>query len=273
MSRFIQVIGNKFLKNLISYQIKGLNELDKNSLRLFLFFSQTQFSFSIKKDHELCALFSWEYELNTESELFDTIRNESLLKGDFLSVQLIFDSAHQVLIPAEFFNELDESKYLGVSWEIAQNEVVKSYLLDDINAHIIYSFPESIFYWVKSRFFDASILNASALFIQKALQHERKDGFYVRNGKSFIQIVVKDNNKLVYNNCFKINNKEELLYFIASISKQHGRAQNESSIDLAAFSFEEYQFLKSYFAFVYFIETPDIENLEQVLGQSQFLIL
>lgn len=206
-------------KKSISYCI-----VDKNKYRCYLLFSQ-----------------------NYESQnLLKILNEDEFITREFLSKSISFVNFPNTLIPKEFYNEKDKKNIFSVNHSLTNEELV----IDELKSKIInlYAIPNTIFQTVKNVIPEAIIRSNSSILINNFLSlNNLQETMFLFLKDSYINIVVTKGNKLIFQNKFEYQTKEDLLFYVLfSIQQLNFSNEEINTVIYGNISKEEYNILYQY---------------------------
>jgi hypothetical protein len=155
--------------------------------------------------------------------LEDFLAEKQIHRQDYKSVHLVIDNNYFTLVPSVLFEKERVKDYLGQVHQLPEDFMVKT---DDLsifetkNAYAVYA---PLFFNLSDQFVNFEIKHASSVFIQQTavLQKMQKEAsVYIDVGKSSMQIIAFENDKLLFSNTFAFKEKEDFIYFILLVYNQ-----------------------------------------------------
>ena len=93
-------------------------------------------------------------------------------------------------------------------------DIVKSDKLSEIDAHLIYTIPSEIHELVLTFFTNAKQKAQQTILIDQFNQFDNdKEHAYLYINQNILTMTAFKNNKLIFNNAFDVNTKEDILYY------------------------------------------------------------
>jgi len=145
-------------------------------------------------------------------DIINIINKEEILKSNFASSSVAFTNFPCTLIPDELFTEKSSKEILELSTDLY--DIIKHDALPEINSHLIYTIP-SIISDIAFTFFPNAKQKASqSILIQQFSKFDNKDNnTYLHISENILNITTFKHNKLIFDNSFKFETKEDILYF------------------------------------------------------------
>jgi hypothetical protein len=150
---------------------------------------------------------------NTETEITEIINNDANLKAEFFSQSIAFINFPSTLVPDKLYKEEEAETLLAFNTKV--NGKVLADNIFSQKAYLIYSVPESILNIVSNFFPNAKYKAQESILIQQysQLNTENKKAYLYLNEQK-VGITIFNGDKLIFNNSFKYDSKEDLLYYV-----------------------------------------------------------
>ena len=166
-----------------------------------------------------------EKNISLETLLIELQEKESWKLEDFKNVNILIDNNNNTFVPKEYFQEEMKENYLSLL-NIEHSNV----LTDEINSSDIinvYSSQEEITFSNEN----VKTYHSSSILIKKLIKEfssrnpETRAFVNVKNNS--YELIILNNDKLIFHNYFSFNTKEDFLYFLLFTFDQHN-IDNES---------------------------------------------
>lgn len=201
---YIQESINLNSKNTDNYIMTIQHSLDGLS---FVVFDTAENKFIALKHYH-----TTEKNISLETLLLELQEKESLNFDEFKNVNILIDNNNNTFVPKDYFQEETKEDYLSLL-NIKHSNV----LTDDIAEHNIVNVYS---YDYKLNFLNNNIkvYHSSSILIKKLLKEfsgrnpETRAFVNVKNNS--YELIIINNDKLVFHNYFNFNTKEDFLYFI-----------------------------------------------------------
>ena len=153
-----------------------------------------------------------EKNISLETLLLELQEKESLNFDEFKNVNILIDNNNNTFVPKDYFQEETKEDYLSLL-NIKHSNV----LTDDIAEHNIvnvYSYDDKLNFLNNN----IKVYHSSSILIKKLLKEfsgrnpETRAFINVKNNS--YELIIINNDKLVFHNYFNFNTKEDFLYFI-----------------------------------------------------------
>jgi len=150
---------------------------------------------------------------NTATEITEIINNDANLKAEFFSQSIAFINFPSTLVPDKLYKEEEAETLLAFNTKV--NGKVLADNIFSQKAYLIYSVPESILNIVSNFFPNAKYKAQESILIQQYSQLNTKNKkAYLYLNEQKVGITIFNGDKLIFNNSFKYDSKEELLYYV-----------------------------------------------------------
>jgi len=145
-------------------------------------------------------------------DMINIINKEEILKLNFASSSVAFTNFPYTLVPNELFIEKNSKKMLEATTNLY--DIIKSDSLPKIDAHLIYTIPSVISDIVFTFFPNAKQKAQQTILIEQFNRFDNEnDNAYLYINKKKITITAFKRKKLILNNSFNFDTKEDILYF------------------------------------------------------------
>ena len=201
---YIQESINLNSKNTDNYIMTIQHSLDGLS---FVVFDTAENKFIALKHYH-----TTEKNISLETLLLELQEKESLNFDEFKNVNILIDNNNNTFVPKDYFQEETKEDYLSLL-NIKHSNV----LTDDIAEHNIvnvYSYDDKLNFLNNN----IKVYHSSSILIKKLLKEfsgrnpETRAFVNVKNNS--YELIIINNDKLVFHNYFNFNTKEDFLYFI-----------------------------------------------------------
>ena len=152
-----------------------------------------------------------EKNIPLETLLSELQEKESLKLDEFKSVNVLIDNNTNTFVPKDFYQEEIKERYLtilnvnnsNVATDIIENDIINVYASQD-NIHFLND--------------NVNVYHSSSILIKKLIKEfssrnpETRAFVNVKNNS--YELIILNNDKLIFHNYFNFNTKEDFLYFI-----------------------------------------------------------
>lgn len=165
----------------------------------------------------------------------EAIRTHEWLLLNFRTVKVYFENEFSTLIPASIYDEKNNDLYARFNFTIATDHICKTDYIKSTDAYLIYTLHDELLKKFQAlfpgcKFYSSTANLLESLLIQyKNLVTEKRMFVNVRN--SFIDIVILEENKVLFVNSFRYSSPEDFIYFIIFVIEQ--LKLNPETIELA----------------------------------------
>jgi hypothetical protein len=153
-----------------------------------------------------------EKNISLETLLLELQEKESLNFDEFKNVNILIDNNNNTFVPKDYFQEETKEDYLSLL-NIKHSNV----LTDDIAEHNImnvYSYDDKLNFLNDN----IKVYHSSSILIKKLLKEfsgrNPDTRAFVNVKNNSYELIIINNDKLVFHNYFNFNTKEDFLYFI-----------------------------------------------------------
>jgi hypothetical protein len=202
---YIQESINLNSKNTDNYIMTIQHSLDGLS---FVVFDTAENKFIALKHYH-----TTEKNISLETLLLELQEKESLNFDEFKNVNILIDNNNNTFVPKDYFQEETKEDYLSLL-NIKHSNNIST---DDIAEHNIvnvYSYDDKLNFLNNN----IKVYHSSSILIKKLLKEfsgrnpETRAFVNVKNNS--YELIIINNDKLVFHNYFNFNTKEDFLYFI-----------------------------------------------------------
>ena len=145
-------------------------------------------------------------------DITSIINTDEILKLNFISSSVAFTNFPCTLVPNEFFTEEASKEILNSTTNLY--DVIKSDALIGIDAHLVYTIPSVISEIVFTFFPNAKQKAQQTILIEQFCKFDnQKDNAYLHISNNILNITTFKNAKLIFNNSFSFDTKEDILYY------------------------------------------------------------
>ena len=221
------------------------DSLQISNYHLSIELSEKSISYCIvdKNKYRCYLLFSQNYE---SQNLLKILNEDEFITREFLSKSISFVNFPNTLIPKELYNEKDKKNIFLVNHSLTNEELV----IDELKSKIInlYAIPNTIFQTVKNVIPEAILRSNSSILINNFLSlNNLQETMFLFLKDSYINIVVTKGNKLIFQNKFEYQTKEDLLFYVLfSIQQLNFSNEEINTVIYGNISKEEYNILYQY---------------------------
>lgn len=206
---------------------QSLNISENNSLSIQ--FSLDGFSFCIN-DNETnktkhFSNHTFEETLKSPEKLLEKIQvifeEDRLLQKDFKSIQVIHQNYLSSLVPNAYFDASLLRNYLDVTVKTLKNDFIAFDDLEKIAAKNVYIPYININNYLFQSFGEFEYKHHQTVLIEKIIQKKDMNKvMYVNVAKNNFDIIVTENQELLFVNSFSFNTKEDFMYYVLFTAEQ-----------------------------------------------------
>ncbi len=199
-------------------------------IALSIQFSLDGFSFCITdtKRKEIVYFTSYLFDetLKSPKDLLDEIKvifnKDKNLQHDFSAIEVIHENYLSTLVPELYFNENSLQNYLSYTVKTFKNDFITYDSIDLIEAKNVYIPYVNINNYIFQNFGEFEYKHHHTILLQKLLSKKPSDEkvMYVNVAKNNFDIVVLEEEAVVFLNSFTYQTKEDFLYHILFTAEQ-----------------------------------------------------
>lgn len=147
-------------------------------------------------------------------------KNEHL-QLDFSTVEVLHQNNLATVVPNEYFDENQLTRYLENNIKILKTDFIAFDDVPTINAKNVYVPYVNINNFMFQHFGEFEYRHYKTVLIEKLLSiNDDKKNMFVNVDAAFLDIIVIDGKKLILNNTFEYETKEDFLYYILFVAEQ-----------------------------------------------------
>ena len=195
--------------------IGDINQKKLKNYHLSIELYPNKFQYTILDTIDLKYIFLKKISAHSEKELLKILNKENLIKENFSSSSIAYDYFPYTIIPQEICQLGQERKYL----EFIEEDITltKKDNIEIIDSEIVYSLPKSIDDFINKiqpKIIEKHNINIKIQYILEKYNKSKQRKVFLFYSKKYINILLFDFNKLIFNNYFKIQSKTDILYYI-----------------------------------------------------------
>ena len=165
------------------------------------------------------------------------------------------------IVPQEFFSEELAEKYYRLNYETRPGEVVKSELIKNLNARLVYAL--NLNYELIDRYFNPDLIthsaNAYLVSLLSDIENYLSRKMFVDIEKNFIRVAILLEGKLQIYNSFSYKTNEDILYHLANLSAEFGFDHDRDKYYLSGIILKDselYKIIFRYFRYPLLLPRP-----------------
>ncbi|NVJ88820.1 MAG: DUF3822 family protein [Flavobacteriaceae bacterium] len=271
-------------------QKKKSNTSTENSrnLKLSIQFSLDGFSFCIsdldKNEDVFFTEYTFDSSLKTPNELLDKVitifKSDKNLHADFKKVEVIHQNNLNTLVPNEYFIEENLKTYLDYNIKTLSTDFIAFDNIDVVDAKNVYVPYVNINNYLFQHFGEFEYKHHLSVFVEKIMAKKvakKEITMFVNVSKHALDILITEENNLLFSNIFTYRTKEDFLYYILFVAEQLKLNPEEFPIYFSGEinkASEIYNICYTYIRNLFFIESSNIlfDNLE-LPKHANFMLL
>ena len=194
-------------------QANSFNIALSDSYHLSVQIGLTNFSYCITNTSKFSLEYFKNYQLNNTNDIINLINDDEVIKSDFFSSSVAFVNFPSTLIPNKFFTKASAKEMLELNSET--HEIINTDLLKEIDVHLAYSIPKELDNIATTYFPNAKQKAQQSILIDEfSKEHNTEPTSYLYLSENTLNITAFKNEKLIFNNSFNFETKEDILYFV-----------------------------------------------------------
>lgn len=153
------------------------------------------------------------------SETFDEILQQNKwLSGNFNERRIIYQNHKSTLVPVPLYDAKEEETYFNFNQNLDDNEDIYCDKLSNLNAYNLFAIPTVIKSKCREMFTEFKLhhyltsLIESLLIINKNKLTDKN--LFVNVNKTMFDVILLEDNKLIYNNTFQYQTPEDFIYYL-----------------------------------------------------------
>jgi len=176
-----------------------------------------QFSYCITNINTNTVEYFKDFIVN--DDITKIISTDEVLKLEFAYSTVSFSNYPHTLVPNQVLSETNKEEILKLNSYVY--EIIDADKLTAIDAHLIYTIPKEINNIISTLFPNAKRYSQQTILIEQfSKMNNEGENAYLYINKGILNITVFKNKKLVFNNSFKFETKEDILYFTLFVFEQ-----------------------------------------------------
>ncbi len=247
---------------------KTIQDISKRKLSIQ--FSLDGFSFCIaNSSDELYEFVTYHFEekANTPQEVLKNIAHlfstEPLLQDDFESILVIHENNLNTLVPNDYFLEEHIKGYLKFTVKTIPTDYIAYDDVDVINSKNVYIPYVNINNFLFQNFGEFEYKHHTTVLIEKLSQKitaEQPDNIFVNISSDLMDIVIFNDQKLVFTNSFEYQTKEDFIYYILFVMEQLKYNPDTASVTLLGDLNKESDLFKISYTYIRNIQFLECNN-------------
>jgi len=251
------------LVNIYDIKAKNFAEHLSNQFDLSVLVSMDRFFYAVKTDKEVLALRTHHFPAHNYLQLqvaFQHIcQSDRLLRLPYRQIHISLLSPTTTLIPVDLYDAARTRFYLEHNAVLTDEDVVMEDKMFDVGTYQVYAFNRVIFETLQTQFPTATFSHVLSNLITTYGGLNKGKTIYANLSGTYIQIVVFDEQKLLFANTFTQHSDKDVMYFVGLIFNQLELDWKKNRLVLSGEITPEslsYFTLQKYIKHVEFFDTP-----------------
>ena len=219
--------------NIISLSSENVNLQNTENFHLSIEISPHNICYSFLNIENLEFIFFKSISVPNISELVNQISSEDKLKLNYSSCSVSYKNFPSTLIPNKLFDSKNKHKYLD--FVVEEVESVKTDILHQSDSSLVYSINNNLvnsIHQIIPNIIEKNSTNIAICQLLKQYSHLKKKTSYLFININNIEIIVTENEKLIFQNSFKVFNSTDILYFTLFCFNQLNLDPNKNELFL-----------------------------------------
>ena len=193
-------------------QANSFNIALSDSYHLSVQIGLTHFSYCIINTSTFSVEYFKNYQLNNTNDIINLINDDEVIKSDFFSSSVAFVNFPSTLIPNKVFTKPSAKEMLELNSKT--HEIINTDVLKEIDVHLAYSIPKELDNIATTYFPKAKQKAQQSILIDEfSKEYNTEPTAYLYLSENTLNITAFKNEKLIFNNSFNFETKEDILYF------------------------------------------------------------
>lgn len=263
---------------------KSIEDISKRKLSIQ--FSLDGFSFCISNfNDEIYQFTSYEFEEKMNSpeaileSLQDIFKKDTSLQDEFETVQVVHQNSLSTFVPNDYFKEEALKSYVKYNIRTITTDLIVYDNVDELHSKNVYIPYVNINNFLFQNFGEFEYKHHSTLLVQKLIKaSDTNVNFYIHVSPSFFDIVVIDQQKLIFYNSFEYTTKEDFIYYTLFTLEQLKMSPETTAVSLLGDINKESDVFKiayQYIRDVHFLQvnTTVTDTEKGIYEHSNFILL
>lgn len=194
-------------------QANSFNIALSDSYHLSVQIGFTHFSYCIINTSTFIVEYFKNYQLNNTNDIINLINDDEVIKSNFFTSSVAFVNFPSTLIPNKVFTQPSAKKMLELNSET--HEIINTDALKEIDVHLVYSISKELDNIATTYFPKAKQKAQQSILIDKfSKEYNTEPTAYLYLSENTLNLTAFKNEKLIFNNSFNFETKEDILYFV-----------------------------------------------------------
>lgn len=165
------------------------------------------------------------YKISEAANILKSYISENEYLGQsYQFIKIFLETNTSTLVPSPLFNQDELNSFRQFNFRFDNHEKIFHEKLPNLDAYLVYSFPEKLVNTISETFKNYKCFGHSGAFIESLIvlnkNQKNQTTLYVNVRKSFLDITIFSNQKLLFFNTFKYSTKEDFIYFVIFVMEQ-----------------------------------------------------
>ena len=152
------------------------------------------------------------------------ISQNEYLQQPYQTIKIFLETNSSTLVPSPIFNTDDVNGFAQFNFQVDDHDKIFHEKLPNLDAYLVYTFPEKLLNILSESFKNYKYFSHSGAFIESLIvlnkNQKNQTTLFINVRKSFLDIAIINNQKLLFFNTFKYSTKEDFIYFVIYVMEQ-----------------------------------------------------
>lgn len=201
------------------------------------------------------------FNKNNVDSILHILENDDFFMTGYQSVKVIIPSPKSTLVPTQLFKPEHAEDYLRFNHILEQKEEIEQNEWAVCKAQLIFSITTELKKIIKEKYSNIKFYHQSTALVNELLKNQgENEKFVAINVHShFVDILIIENQKLLFHNTYQYNTAKDFLYFIIYVYNQFKLDTELMPLLVTGNIFESsehYNLLKKYVKQIKLMELP-----------------
>lgn len=141
------------------------------------------------------------------------------------SVTCVIDDANYAIVPSELFGQEHSSAYLDFCNDNEGNVVMSEHVAE-AGCEVVYGVKEEFRKSLEELFPEVTMRHSAAVLVGDLIPRNKGLKQYVNVRQSDFDIMVADDDKLLFFNSFSFSGVDDFVYYIVTVMRQYGSSED-----------------------------------------------
>ena len=199
------------------------------------------------------------------------LNSEEFVKYEYKNIYLLYPSFRSILVPDNFYSEDRKKDLFELNLHLDKEDTLLTTPIPSINSKKIFTVPTCMADLIQNYFDVSRVYHQSTPLIHKYVKEKNTDAIILNIHQDYFDIQVVKDKKLLLDNAFKYQTKEDFLYYLLFALEQLSlEAINQKIIVYADMNqhFKLVNFSKKYFGAFDLASQPKAYNYSYLFSKE-----